>query len=746
MMYAAAADVQQPASAKESHKQLKQTFTGHLTTEDFDFFQKWDRLIDLEADSQRFLVAEAWLVDSQQRERDTSKTVAGMVFSLRDSVLGNPTDVGIAALLTFHRNKSSLSNTPIQNLGFGKGCHVVISCDLTVESASLRGRLPAPMHIVRGVLEQASTSSIIIRASNDDFVRMQRIVAAHPELEQALFRLDRDEVVTGITTLRQNLLNLLTADKATDPSTNCVDKSRRLPWLRDLVVRMRSPAFADIAKINIFTPVTSAHGLSEPTLQGCDMMDLALEFAEELNSDQRNAVERVMTATDYTLIQGLPGTGKTKVIAFVARLLAAHGNRVLITSYTNAAVDNVLLKLIESGCKTTDANHLPTMVRVGKQSSCHAGVVSVMASTVANELERSLTHLEGSTFTNPSADCLRRVVAAARIIGATVLSVPRSPLLVDENFDVVIVDEAGQISQPAILGVLMAADNFVLVGDHMQLPPLVNSELADRGGFGVSMLKHLADAHPESVAQLAHQYRMNEDICYLSNDIIYGGALMCANDFVRQQRLSLPGFPENSPLEKFFMRAIDPSMPVAFVNTDLIGKESYENKGCIQQLESMHGRGSGGKTVNETELALVCLIVETLVRCGAAASSIGVISPLRAQVEKLNACPSLSKLKSQGVEISTIDQYQGRDKECIVLSFVRSNVKAKVGRLLEDARRLNVAVSRAKSKLIMVGSFSTLSKGSNSLRPALQRILDQGRVVDVSYDFAKKHLAIYKNC
>jgi DNA replication ATP-dependent helicase Dna2 len=191
---------------------------------------------------------------------------------------------------------------------------------------------------------------------------------------------------------------------------------------------------------------------------------------------------QVIYANDYTMIQGLPGTGKTSTIAFVARLLAALGKRVLITSYTHAAVDNVLLKLVECGVASCDANtHLPAIVRIGRKAACHPGIHSILATTVAarHEVDAESEPVEHAT---PSAESLNRAVSAARIVGVTTLTVPRSPQMVGQHFDVVIVDEAGQISQPAIVGALMAADAFVLVGDHMQLPPLVISEIAEKGG------------------------------------------------------------------------------------------------------------------------------------------------------------------------------------------------------------------------------------------------------------------------
>ena len=190
----------------------------------------------------------------------------------------------------------------------------------------------------------------------------------------------------------------------------------------------------------------------------------------------------MIAAKDYTLIQGLPGTGKTSTIAFVARLLAALGMRVLITSYTHAAVDNVLLKLIACGVASRNANSpMPAILRVGRKASCHPGVHPILATTVAANLEVE-SGSAPDVYSIPSAESLRQAVSTARIVGVTALTVPRSPLLVGEHFDVVIVDEAGQISQPAIIGALMAAESFVLVGDHMQLPPLVVSELAGKGG------------------------------------------------------------------------------------------------------------------------------------------------------------------------------------------------------------------------------------------------------------------------
>lgn len=168
------------------------------------------------------------------------------------------------------------------------------------------------------------------------------------------------------------------------------------------------------------------------------------------------------------------------MITFVARLLAAHGKRVLISAYTHSAVDNVMMKLIDKGLSSTsDATLSPALIRVGRTSSCHPTVRPLLASSLALKLEQSV---ESTEYALPSAENIKKVVKSARIVGATALSIPRSAILIGEHFDVVIVDEAGQINQPAVIGALTAADSFVLVGDHMQLPPLVSSELAAEGG------------------------------------------------------------------------------------------------------------------------------------------------------------------------------------------------------------------------------------------------------------------------
>lgn len=255
------------------------------------------------------------------------------------------------------------------------------------------------------------------------------------------------------------------------------------------------------------------------------------------------------------------------------------------------------------------------------------------------------------------------------------------------------------------------------------------------------MLKRLADKHPECVSQLTYQYRMHEDICQLSNDVVYKGKLKCANDSVATKILKLDNFPyalkhcRNTDSLLWLTKAINPCNAVTFLDTDKINtgsNHSEEESTCF--LESSNNRRSGGSIVNETEAFIVKCLIEGLMTCGLDASSIGVISPFRAQLRLLDEHESIRNWIKEGLEVSTIDRFQGRDKSVIILSFVRSNTKGKVGHLLEDFRRLNVAVTRAKYKLIMVGSYSTLYKGSDALKLVLDRVAVKNHLIQLPSD------------
>ena len=685
MMYAASDTANAPA-IQRTHGKLMNHYTGHLGQVEMEYFLDWDRMVDLESRAGRHDIAKAWLKSSQERERMTGKTFSDLVFATSvqfgqestPSAEACPSNTdGDKMILRFDRAPGSSMTTPLNSLKIENKSHVVLSTDgVSLRPCERHGGAKVfrhQMNVFRGIVEKVSDTNISILASRNDLLQVQDLISLWQESSSSRingdgsalrFRLDKDDIATGTGTLRQNLIKLFTADVPTfkqkrkqDGGNNGngpndkgdVDSrlQRRMPWLRRAVIQMDSPQFDNTTNNSMFDP-TCFKGA--PTVKGCQFDQLSAQYSS-LNVDQKHAVDKVVSAKDYAIIQGLPGTGKSHTIAFVARLLAAQGKRVLITSYTHAAVDNLLMKLMENGVHGNEhLTNASDLIRIGTKSSCHPDVHPILAHQVA--LDR-----ENVSSGKPSASALYQIISAARIVGCTALTVPRTPLLAKQHFDVVIVDEAGQISQPAIVGALMAADSFVLVGDHMQLPPLVADDAAEQAGYGVSMLKRLAEQHSDAVAKLTLQYRMHENICRLCNEIVYKGELKCANDEVRRSKLVLSRYPRAVPVpihqegdasteRGWLQRVLNPDVPAVFVDTDAIGSGT---NGAFQGLERSSGRRQGGTIVNDTEIAVVRSIVRCLLKCGLNSGSIGVICPYRSQLRLLDDDKFLRRMKKSRV-------------------------------------------------------------------------------------------------
>jgi hypothetical protein len=300
MMYAAAEASSGNSARFDSHKELLQVHTGNLEANDLAYFQKFDRLIDLEADAGHSLIAQTWLVESSEREKDTAKCISRLTFDPTSSVSGTTSpDGSTSASVSFKR-----SLTPSQAVHGSRmepGNYVIVSCDTTTgdnarqrDDSNRMKRLP--MHLIRGIIESVSETSLSIRASVDDLLRIEKVISSAQS--HTLFRMDIDDIATGITTLRQNLVNFFTADQNPQYSAN-----NRLSRLRDSIVRLKRPMFDDSMRNTLFTPPADA-----ALIPGCDCMDLALEYAD-MNPDQQAAINAVFSSRDYTLIQGFPGSG-----------------------------------------------------------------------------------------------------------------------------------------------------------------------------------------------------------------------------------------------------------------------------------------------------------------------------------------------------------------------------------------------------------------------------------------------------
>ncbi|TID30233.1 hypothetical protein CANINC_001240 [Pichia inconspicua] len=417
---------------------------------------------------------------------------------------------------------------------------------------------------------------------------------------------------------------------------------------RELIVEHRTPTFSD-------TPNFSYH-----------------HVLEGLNEDQVRAVETVSKIEDYCLILGMPGTGKTTVISSIIECMVRSGKSVLISSHTHSAVDNICEKLIKNAEKKGE--ELP-LLRVGNPSKISA-VVQPFA-------------LHGTKFGKKidSKESFEELVDRTQVVAVTCLGISDVIFGTEKRYDYCIIDEASQVSLPIVLGPLSFCDKFVLVGDHYQLPPLVRHPEAKNGGLDQSLFKILSDKHPQTVVELTLQYRMCEDIMSLSNELIYNGRLKCGSKDVAQQKLKIQNFELLPIRDTCIEKILDPEKRVVFVNGD--------------DVKNIHEVIRGDKVDNPGEAAFVSALIKVLLLGGIQGEDIGVMSFYNAQLKHFY----ISLKSFTDIEILTADRFQGRDKDVIIISLVRTDA---LGDLLKEWRRFNVAITRARCKLIIFGSKKLL--------------------------------------
>jgi DNA replication ATP-dependent helicase Dna2 len=357
------------------------------------------------------------------------------------------------------------------------------------------------------------------------------------------------------------------------------------------------------------------------------------------NESQNAAVNRAVNAADLALVHGPPGTGKTYTIARTVRALVERGDRVLLSAFTNRAVDNALEALRDQGFE--DA------VRVGSETG------------VRDDMHDIRLEQRGDPAT------LASTFGDAPVVAATTAACG-SRALREQSFDVALVDEASQLTEPGTLAAINLADRFVLVGDHEQLPPVVRAET----DLQTSLFQRLIERYPEAAVMLDRQYRMAQRIQAFSSKRFYDNKLRPASGTVAAQRLAdLPG--------------VDPGR----LPPELRDQVSFVDPG---------GRREGN--ANPIEADRVADIVESFLAAGVDADDVGVIAPFRAQVAELG--------RRVDVTVDTVDRFQGSAKEVIVISFVATG--SLDGPIFEDPRRVNVALTRAKKSLVLVGDASAL--------------------------------------
>jgi len=681
---------------------LKEVFddaVGHLQPHHQTFFKQWDELLTKEErDSMKFR-RELWTMLSTEREQ-VGRCFSGVVIepgSARENVEG-PKINRYSYSLVKSRVDPGFSFTESQ---ITVGEPIVIS-DEKGHFALANGYVTSvrPRRVTVAVdrrLQNARKRTKGFNAeTNQSFVGIMEVTVdgipnPSPEEDESpiLYRLDKDEFSNGMATVRNNLIRIMEKD---------LFKAREL---RELVVEKKAPSFKH---------TSTAYSLSGPASQA------------NVNVDQRAAIEKVMSAKDYALVLGMPGTGKTTTIAHIIRALVSQGKSVLLASYTHTAVDNILLKIRD--------DNIP-ILRLGSVGKVHPDVQSF--ADLSGIPKKSMQELERS-WTN------------SKVVATTCLSINHG-IFNHRIFDYCIVDEASQITLPVCLGPVRMAHTFILVGDHYQLPPLVQNKEAQEGGLDVSLFKLLSEAQPSSVVNLEHQYRMAEDIMLLSNRLIYSGRLKCGTPSVASRTLKIPNLQgaldahhsrtttssNNTTTSQAHIRpctptnincwlriALAPASRALLLNTDSITTPDPATESLT---------GSNQRITNPTESIIVSQLLTTLIRSGVPAKSIGVITFYRSQLSLLrhDVKAVAGSAAANDVEMHTADKYQGRDKEVILLSCVRSNPAHNVGELLKDWRRVNVAITRARSKLIILGSKSTLEDCGVPVLEGLVRIMNEQR-------------------
>ena len=448
-------------------------------------------------------------------------------------------------------------------------------------------------------------------------------------------------------------------------------------------------------------------GQTEPAFNGRVVTSPVIR--DGLNASQQEAVKFALAADDLAIIHGPPGTGKTTTVVELVRQLAEADQSVLACAPSNTGVDNLLQGLVAAGVKCVRLGH-PARVMSDLQDLTLDSLVAnhdnmQWVKSLLREAEDLFRQAGRYTRARPARNAkrglrddakqlkqqareLEKQAVADVLNSASVICTTTTideELLGDRYFDWAVIDEACQSTEPGCWVPLRRAERVVMAGDHCQLPPTILSSAAIQEGFGVSLMERSIGVHPGAAKMLEVQYRMHEQIMRFSSQEFYDDRLSAHESVVGHTLAQLANVKPNPLLPGWL------DEPLLFIDT---AGADYD-----EELEP-----DGLSKRNPQEAALVLKKVEQLADCGIPLDSIAVIAPYAAQVRLIRAQRPSSEL-----EVDTVDGFQGREKEAVVITLVRSNRTGEIG-FLADERRMNVALTRARRKLIVIGDSSTLGR------------------------------------
>ena len=452
-----------------------------------------------------------------------------------------------------------------------------------------------------------------------------------------------------------------------------------------------------------------------------------------LNPTQERAVNEVLWAKDVAIVHGPPGTGKTTTLVEAINETLMRESQVLVCAQSNMAVDWISEKLVDRGINVLRIGN-PTRVNdkmlgftYERRFESHADYPQLWAIRKAiRELRKNRKkgsenyHQKMDRLKSRAAEIELRINAElfgeARVIACTLVGSAHH-LLEGMKFGTLFIDEAAQALEAACWIPMKRASRVILAGDHCQLPPTVKSIAALRAGLGKTLMERIAENKPEVVTLLKIQYRMNDEIMRFSSDWFYGGKVESAPQIKyrsvldydhpitwidtsnEENQITIEG--EDAPEDS---ASTSSSVSAANQNSDLNFKEQFV------------GESFGRINKAEAELTLLTL-AEYFTKIGKQRVleeriDVGIISPYRAQVQylkKLIKKYEFFKPYRRLISVNTVDGFQGQERDVILISLVRSNDEGQIG-FLKDLRRMNVAMTRARMKLIILGYKDTMTK------------------------------------